>query len=133
MVLWQRGQRSEALARLREIAARSPFDADFALAPAYPYGDLASRSGADEQAVEALRDFRSVFLPIMIWRSWAYPRSLVLSAASLERLGRRAEALRQVDRLLADWRDADPGLPLLEEARARGARLAPARARPASP
>lgn len=134
VVLWQRDRRSEALARLREIAARSPFDAEnFALAPAYLYGDLAARSGADEDAVEALRDFRSLFLPIMMWRSWAYPRSLVLSAASLERLGRRAEALEQVDRLLADWRDADPGLPLLEEARALRARLAPAQPRPASP
>ncbi len=133
VVLWQRGQRSEALRRLREIAARSPFDADFALAPAYLLGDLAAQSGADAEAVKALHDFRSLFLPIMMWRSWAYPRSLVLSAASLERLGRRAEALELVDRLLADWRDADPGLPLLEEARALRARLASARAQTRPP
>lgn len=135
VVLWQRGQRKEALRRLREIAARSSFDADFALAPAYLYGDLAAQAGADAEAVEALRDFRSLFLPIMMWRSWAYPRSLFLSATSLERLGRRAEALEQVDRLLADWRGADSRLPLLEEARALRARLGPARdpARPPAP
>ncbi len=135
VVLWQRGQRSEALRRLREISARSSFDVDFALAPAYLLGDLEARAGADAEAVEALRDFRSLFLPTMMWRSWAYPRSLFLSAASLERLGRRAEAREQVERLLAEWRDADPGLPLLEEARALRARLGTARhpARPTAP
>ncbi len=130
VVLWQRGERDEALRRLREISARSPFDVDLAIAPAYLHGDLAARSGADAEAVEALRQFRSLFIPTMMWRSWAYPRSLYLSAASLERMGRRAEALEQVDRLLDDWRGADPGLPLLAEARALRARLAPEPTRP---
>ena len=124
VVLWQRGERTEALRRLREIAARSPFDADLAIAPAYLHGELAARSGADDEAVEALRQFRSLFIPIMMWRSWAYPRSLYLSAVSLERLGRRDEALEQVERLRGDWRGADPELPLLKEARALHARLA---------
>ena len=125
VVLWQRGERGDALQRLREIAARSPFDVDLAIAPAYLHGDLAARSGADGEAVEALGRFRSLFIPIMMWRSWAYPRSLYLSAASLERMGRRAEALELVQRLLDDWRVADPQLPLLREARALRARLAP--------
>jgi tetratricopeptide (TPR) repeat protein len=123
VVLWKQGQREAALWRLREIAVRSSFDADLALAPAYLHGELAAQAGADVEAVEALRDFQSLFLPTMMWRSWAYPRSLVLAAASLERLGRRAEALEQVERLLADWKGADPRLPLLEEARALRSRL----------
>ncbi len=124
VVLWQTGQRDEALRRLREISTRSPFDVDLAIAPAYLHGDLAARSGADAEAVEALGRFRSLFIPTMMWRSWAYPRSLYLSAASLERMGRRAEALELVQRLLRDWRDADSQLPLLAEARALRARLA---------
>lgn len=124
VVLWKRGEREAALWRLREIAARSSFDADLAIAPAYLHGELAARTGADAEAVEALRDFQSLFLPTMMWRSWAYPRSLVLAAASLERLGRRAEALEEVERLLAQWKGADPRLPLLAEAKALRARLA---------
>ncbi|HEU4386083.1 MAG TPA: protein kinase [Anaeromyxobacteraceae bacterium] len=129
VVLWQRGQRDEALRNLRELAASFPFEAEphFALAPAYLHGDLAARSGADAEAVEALRRFQSLFIPAAMWRSWAYPRSLYLSAASLERLGRRAEALAHVEKLLDDWRGADPRLPLLEEARALRGRLAPGR------
>ena len=126
VVLWQRGERGEALRQLREIAARSPFEPEphFSLAPAYLYGELAARAGADAEAVAALRDFQSLFIPATIWRSWAYPRSLYLAAASLERLGRRAEALEQVDLLLAQWKGADAEQPLLKEARALRARLA---------
>ncbi len=130
VVVWQRGERGEALRRLREIAARSPFDADFGIAPAYLHGELAARAGADAESVEALLDFQTLFLPTMMWRSWAYPRSQVLAAASLERLGRHAEALEQVDRFLAHWQGADPRLPLLKEARALRARLAPAPRQP---
>jgi tetratricopeptide (TPR) repeat protein len=127
VVLWQRAQREEALRQLREIAARSPFDADLAVAPAYLYGDLAARAGADAEAVVALRDFQALFIPTMMWRSWAYPRSLYLAAASLERLGRRAEAAEQVDRLLDQWKGGDSDQLLLKDARALRARLAAVR------
>jgi tetratricopeptide (TPR) repeat protein len=126
VMLWQRGDLGEALRRLREIAERSSFDADFGIAPAYLHGELAARAGADAEAVEALLDFQSLFLPTMMWRSWAYPQSQVLAAASLERLGRRADAIEQVERFLAQWQGADPRLPLLKEARALRARLAAA-------
>jgi cytochrome c-type biogenesis protein CcmH/NrfG len=60
-----------------------------------------------------------------------YPRSLLMLAGSLERLGRHDEAARTIERLLALWRRADPDLPLLAEAKALRKRLAAARAGPA--
>jgi serine/threonine-protein kinase len=48
---------------------------------------------------------------------------LVTRARAHEKLGRKAEALKDLDRLLALWKDAEPGLPLHAEARAMRARL----------
>lgn len=54
------------------------------------------------------------------------PRSLYLEAVSLDRLGDRARALELLDRLVRLWRRADPGAPMVGEARALHARLAAA-------
>lgn len=51
------------------------------------------------------------------------PRTSLIAARSLERLGRRDEARAQVDALLAIWKEADADRPELAEARALRARL----------
>jgi eukaryotic-like serine/threonine-protein kinase len=55
--------------------------------------------------------------------SWGYPKALYLLAHSQERLGKIADARRTVAELLRAWKDADPDLPLLAEARALDARI----------
>ncbi len=61
--------------------------------------------------------------PFLVFRSWTYPRSLYLLARCHEELGQRKEARAAIEKLLAMWKDADPDLPLLGEARALRARL----------
>jgi hypothetical protein len=116
VLLWQEGRREEGLRRLREIARTSPYDVDFGLAPAFIVADLAARSGADAEAVDGFRRFRALFIPTAMWRSWAHPRSLVLEAEALLRLGRVAEAQETLGRFDAEWRTADDALPLLARA-----------------
>jgi tetratricopeptide (TPR) repeat protein len=116
VLLWQEGRREEGLRRLREIARTSPYDVDFGLAPAFIVADLAARSGADAEAVDGFRRFRALFIPTAMWRSWAHPRSLVLEAEALTRLGRVAEAQEILGRFDAEWSMADDGLPLLARA-----------------
>ena len=116
VLLWQGGKRDEALRRLREIARTSPYDVDFGLAPAFIVADLAARSGADAEAVDGFRRFRTLFIPTAMWRSWAHPRSLVMEAEALLRLGRVAEAQQAIGRFDAEWSEADDGQPLLARA-----------------
>lgn len=83
--------------------------------------------GRPAEAVEALRDLElaaSFCAPAAA--AW-YPRALMARSRALDALGRRGEALAEVDRLLARWRHADPELPLLAEARALRRRLAAGR------
>jgi len=52
------------------------------------------------------------------------PGMLVARARAYEKLGRPADALKDLDRLLGLWKNAEPGLPLHAEAKAMRARLA---------
>jgi tetratricopeptide (TPR) repeat protein len=60
-------------------------------------------------------------------RAVNYPRLALVRARALERLGRREGAVKELDALLAFWKDADADLPLLVEAKAMRARLTAAR------
>jgi predicted Zn-dependent protease len=53
-----------------------------------------------------------------------YPRVALVRARAMERLGRRAGAVKELDTLLTFWKEADADLPLVVEARAMRARLA---------
>jgi serine/threonine protein kinase/tetratricopeptide (TPR) repeat protein len=117
----QEGHGAQARARLRALEARNPQPRG-GIAPAFLRGELAATEGIDAEAVEALRSFQGLY-PLGHWRSWAWPRSLLLVARSLDRLGRREEARAELDRLLGLWRSADAGLPSLAEARALRAQL----------
>jgi tetratricopeptide (TPR) repeat protein len=55
-----------------------------------------------------------------------YPSLALLRARAMEQLGRTADALRELDGVLAFWKQADRDLPLLVEARAMRRRLAAA-------
>jgi hypothetical protein len=84
----------------------------------YFIGETCHMAGDDRCAVQAFADGRRFiwggFLPGVI----AYPRSLYMLALSMHRLGRHDEARHVAEKLVALWKDADPDLPLLAEARA---------------
>src|SRR4051812_33193898 len=93
---------------------------------AFFLGEVLAGAGRHEEAIRSFRAFRR-------WPEWdnnpqqighAYPLSLYREAVSLERLGRGAESMATVDRLLALWKGADADLPALVEARALRSRLA---------
>lgn len=91
----------------------------------FALGETCHAAGDDPCALAAFESFRWIYYPYwQPWRAWAYPRSLLLSAKSLERLGRRGEARAVLDRLLETWGDADRSLRPLAEARALRSRLA---------
>ncbi|HSN92491.1 MAG TPA: tetratricopeptide repeat protein, partial [Anaeromyxobacteraceae bacterium] len=114
---WREGDREGAVAALRALEARGSAGASYLL------GELLAEARRDREAVEAFRSFQGRHLDPWL-RAWAGPRSLLLAATSLERLGDRAGARAEVDRLLALWRRADADQPGLAEARALRARLA---------
>jgi tetratricopeptide (TPR) repeat protein len=59
------------------------------------------------------------------WLSFRMPLALLESARCNEKLERPEQARERLDRLLALWKDADPDLPALAEAKAMRARLGP--------
>ncbi len=121
MVDWKEGRPGQARARLAALETQHALLRG-GVAPAFLRAEVAAEEGLDTEVVEALRRLERIpFQPY--WRSWTYPRSLFLLARSLARLGRRDEARAEIERLLQLWRHADPGLPLLREARALRARL----------
>ncbi|GEJ58699.1 serine/threonine-protein kinase [Anaeromyxobacter diazotrophicus] len=127
--LWRAGRPEDAA---RELAEAEPRDRSpsYTLPPAFLAAEVALDAGRDREAVDAVRRFHAVYDPVRLLRSWAYPRSfLVLARASL-RLGDEDAARGALARLLALWRRADEGEPLLAEARALQRSLGPERGRP---
>ncbi len=122
---WHRGDQDGALAGLKATCARTPVVA-WRIAPLYALGELAHRAGRLEEAIEALTGFERLYAWRQMWRSWAWPRSQLLLADAHARLGAPEQARLPLGRLLEAWSSAEPGAPLLGEARALSARLAPA-------
>jgi len=114
---WREGDRDGAAAALRAMEAKGSAGASYVL------GVLLAEARRDREAVAALRAFQGRYFESWM-RCWAYPRSLLLVAESLERLGDVDAARAEVDRLLAIWKRADQDLPGLAEARALRSRLA---------
>jgi tetratricopeptide (TPR) repeat protein len=119
---YRRGEERKGLEQLRAVAARAPLSV-WRLGAIFLYADLAAAAGRDAEAVAAVRTFHRLYMPRLMWRSWAYPRSLVLLARSSERLGRIADACAALDRLAVSWERADPEQPLVSESRALRSRL----------
>ena len=117
IVDWKRGDPERAL---RALARYQLAVAD------YYRGEIFAGQGRHREAVERFRQYRlhrglQFYEGFYDW--WNFPRSLYLEAVSLEALGEREAARALVGRLLHLWERADPGYPLLAEARALERRL----------
>jgi tetratricopeptide (TPR) repeat protein len=123
LIRFRQGDRQGALVELRRITEITPAFT-WRVAPLFLYGALLAEDGQDAAAVEALGRAERLYLPLAMWRAWAYPRGLYLLARSNVRLGRKAEALANLDRLLGYWSEAEASQPLLSEAVALRASVA---------
>jgi tetratricopeptide (TPR) repeat protein len=117
VVRWKRGDREGALADLARYHT--------ALAD-YFRAEILAEQGRDREAIEMLHRFRRrhdlhFFDGNLEW--WRFPRSLVLEAAALGRLGEREEARAVLGRFFRLWNRAEPEQPLLYEALELQARL----------
>jgi hypothetical protein len=110
---WLRGERAEALAALRALDTGSRSQV------AWLRGTVAAELRLHEEAVEALSRYQRLMRggSEELERIDLLPRARLQLARSLDALGRRAEAREVVARQLDVWRDADPDLPLLAEAK----------------
>jgi tetratricopeptide (TPR) repeat protein len=122
LVGWHRGERRAALDALRAVVSRTPVCV-WRIAPVYLLAELASEAREDDLATEALERFRTLYVPRMMWRSWAHPRSLVLSAAIAARRGESEKAEASLARFEREWAGAEPGDPLVARANSVRERL----------
>jgi tetratricopeptide (TPR) repeat protein len=125
VVRWRQGDRAGARALLEGVNGYSSVPP--IVAPAFLLGELLSEMGEDERAIEALRRYRTYYFVHLHCAAWEYPKSSFLLARSLDRLGRRDEALSVLNEQLAAWKEADPDIPMLVEARAMQARMTTSR------
>jgi hypothetical protein len=119
---WKRGSPTKAIPLLREVIART----DDGGATRY-LGEILCEGEQPAQGAALLEKWlgrypSAVNLGMFVFR----PRVLIHLAKCQDRLGRRPEARATVQRFLSEWNRADPGLPLLAEAKAMQARLAAA-------
>ena len=89
---------------------------------AYVLGETCFLAGDAACAVENLAGY-SPFHWMLTTTAWSWPKSLHMLSIAKERLGRRDEARVDAERLMDLWKDADPDLPLLAEAKATCRRL----------
>lgn len=118
--LWRSGDPLGAVPTLRALVAAGTPD-EFPLPPdalRFLLGEVLASAGEHRDALAALREFQGHYAPMGGWRGWALPRSRLLAARALLRLGRDAQAALELEQLLALRARADPGDPLLAEARA---------------
>jgi tetratricopeptide (TPR) repeat protein/TolB-like protein len=118
---WRSGDGAGAVARLATLESRDPWPT-YALPPAYLIAEIAADSGDPREAVRASTRYLALW-PRGIWRGWAYPRALFLSARARAELGEVPAAREELRRLLALLGSADRGEPLLPAARALAAKL----------
>jgi tetratricopeptide (TPR) repeat protein len=117
------GAVDRGLASLRAAAEEAPVCA-WRPSPLWYLGDLAAAAGRHAEARAALERLQALYLPRVIWRSWAHPRSLLLLGRCRGALGDREGGRAAVSRLLDEWRAAEPAAPLLAAARELAADLA---------
>jgi tetratricopeptide (TPR) repeat protein len=123
LALWRGGRSTDALMELRALDRDHPVPFPFGLvAPSFFIAELAFESGLQNEALRAARRFQRLRID-GLWRGWAYPRSLVLSAHAAEQLGLRDEALADVRHVLKMLSRADAGDPDVAAARELERRL----------
>jgi eukaryotic-like serine/threonine-protein kinase len=124
VVQWRMGEASAAADRLGEIVSESAWMSQ----ELWFHAEALFDARRFAEAVKAMERYQHdpVALEYTIIWGWAYPKSLYLLARCHEELGEPEQAREEVEKLLALWKNADPDLPLLAEARALRARLAKA-------
>jgi hypothetical protein len=85
--------------------------------PAWLAAECAVEASPDESALIEIRRFQRFPRPLGPVRMWAYPRSLLLEASVLHRLGRPEEASAALARLEDLLSPADADVPMLAEMR----------------
>jgi tetratricopeptide (TPR) repeat protein len=112
---WRQGDPDGAAAAMARAEAADPWP-NTGLAPAYLLAEIGAANGDDAGAIAAVARFRRL-PPDRLWRAWAYPRALLLSAEAHARLGEREAARAELDVLMKLLAHADPGLALVGRAR----------------
>ncbi len=121
-----RGDAAEAVEILSRLA---PHDA--AAETEFLLGQALLAAGRSREALEPLERVARLYpLYAPRWQASFRPWSLFLLAQGRTRLGEEEKAREAIERLLATWRRADPGLPLLAEVRALGRSLGGRTGRP---
>jgi tetratricopeptide (TPR) repeat protein len=120
VLAWKQGDPGKALEILREVA-KSP-EPMLRGPTLFLLARVASEVGRDDEVVRAVEGLRKT--PSGPWRSWGWPKALLLAARAHEHRGELARARAAVDEVLAMWKGADPDLPMLAEARGMRGRLA---------
>jgi eukaryotic-like serine/threonine-protein kinase len=121
LLAWRAGDAPRALALLDATERHEPWPSS-ALYPSYLVAEVAASLRDHRAVLSAAERFHRLW-PRGYWCGWASTRVLFLTAEAHAALGERQEARADLDRLLARLRRADPGLPLLRQARALAARL----------
>ncbi|MEI6226517.1 MAG: serine/threonine protein kinase, partial [Deltaproteobacteria bacterium] len=94
---------------------------------AHLLGRMLADAGRCEEAIVAFDRMPAEFpWPWDVYAPWSVrmPLSLLEGARCQAKLGRPAEARVRLDRLLEMWKDADPDLPALADAKALRAKVA---------
>ena len=119
---WRSGRLDEAASRLQSIS-NGRYAPDRALATAL-LGELEAGRGRDAPAIESLERYRTSGARQSGPRAaLQLPRTLLLLAQAYDRTGDRVLARERLDELLAMWKQADPDLAQLREAKTLQARL----------
>ena len=120
LVAWRKDGAAVALPALRRLARGDPVSAESGPPEAASWfaAECAVEAVGDESAIGDLHRFQRFYHPLGQLRTWAYPRSLLLEARLLQRLGRPAEARETLARLEDLLSQADADHPLLRDMRA---------------
>jgi hypothetical protein len=113
---WRAGKVTEALSRLTAIEARDAWPA-YGIAPAYLAAEVSAAAGDDRETLSAVQRYLRL-PPRGSYRTYAFLRSLYLTARAHRNLGDPAAALEVADRLVRLLARADPDVPLARDARA---------------
>jgi tetratricopeptide (TPR) repeat protein len=118
VLAWREGRGHEALATLKALSAAEPVPSWWGMPPSWALARVAAALGDDAAVVAAVDRLLSTWHPMSSRGGGMVPSALLLRARSEARLGHRERARAALEHLLAQRAGADPGDPLLAEARA---------------
>ncbi|HEY6105871.1 MAG TPA: protein kinase, partial [Anaeromyxobacteraceae bacterium] len=99
MAAWRSRRLDEAAAAVRPLSERGDERRGFAL---YLLGQVEGARGRNAEALAAMEKFRGIFSG-GYWKTWGWPRGLLVEVRALDALGRRAEARERLRSLLDAW------------------------------